>query len=114
MQALLNYETEIKKAFAKMEKDMDRHKAVFERLEADLEAVKGFEQPDYTEALRNMREQDSALYAAIRDAYEQGQFDGNPDKHCQGVIAAVNAIYNLGYSNGFKQGAEYAGKDVTK
>lgn len=110
MQALLNYETEIKKAFAKMEKDMDRHKAVFDRLQADLEAVKGFEQPDYTEALDAMRRQDSALYAAIRDAYEQEQFDGNPEKHCQGIIAAVNAIYNLGYSNGFKQGAEYAQK----
>lgn len=111
MQALLNYETEIKKAFAKMEKDMERHKAVFDRLQSDLEAVKGFEQ---TETLEAMRQHDSALYAAIRDAYEQEQFDGNPEKHCQGVIAAVNAIYNLGYSNGFKAGAEYAGKDVAK
>ena len=110
MQALLNYETEIKKAFAKMEKDMDRHKAVFDRLEADLEAAKGFEQPDYTEDLRNMQEQDSALYAAIRDAYEQEQFDGNPDKHCQGVIAAVNAVYNLGYAQGYTKGAQDAQK----
>lgn len=115
MQALLNYETEIKKAFAKMEKDMDRHKAVFDRLEADLEAVKGFEQPDYTEALRNMRELDSELYKAIRDYYEQEHFETNGDainKHCQGVMAAVTAIYNIGFNHGFKQGAEYAGKDA--
>lgn len=110
MQALDNYEREIKKAFKKMEGDMERHKDVFKRLEEDLKTVKAFEQPDYTEALDAMRKQDSALYAAIRDAYEQEQFDGNPEKHTQGVIAAVNAIYNLGFSNGFKQGAEYARK----
>lgn len=110
MQALDNYEREIKKAFEKMGKDLDQHKAVFDRLVSDLEAVKGFEAPDYAEALDAMRKQDSDLYAAIRQAYIREQFDGNPDKHTQGVIAAVNAIYNLGYNNGFKQGAEYAQK----
>lgn len=94
MQALENYEKELQKAFAKIEKDLERHKDVFTRLESELQAVKAFEQ------------QDSALYAAIRDAYEQEQFEENPDKHCQGVISAVNAIYNLGYANGFKAGAE--------
>lgn len=107
MQALENLEKEMQKAFAKMEKDFENHAAVFKRLEDDVKTVKGFE---YTEALEAMRQHDSALYAAIRDAYEQEQFDGNPEKHCQGVIAAVNAIYNLGFNNGFKQGAEYAQK----
>jgi Skp family chaperone for outer membrane proteins len=110
VQALDNLEKEMQKAFAKMEKDLENHAAIFKRLEGDLKAVKGFE---YTEALEAMRQHDSALYAAIRDAYEQEHFKTNGDamnKHCQGVIAAVNAIYNLGYSNGFKQGAEYAQK----
>ena len=110
MQALENYEREIKKAFQKMKADMEQHKGVFKRLEEDLKTVKGFEAPDYTEALDAMRKQDSDLYAAIRHAYIQEQFDGNPDKHTQGVIAAINAVYNLGFSNGFKQGAEYAQK----
>lgn len=115
MQALNNYETEIKKAFKKMKKDLEQHKGIFDRLEADLEAVKGFEQPEYAEALRNMRELDSELYKAIRDYYEQEHFETNGDamnKHCQGVMAAVTAIYNIGFNHGFKQGAEYAGKDA--
>ena len=100
-------EREIKKAFQKMEADMEQHKYDLKRLE---EALKGLKAPDYTEALNAMRKQDSDLYAAIRYAYIQEQFDGNPDKHTQGVIAAINAVYNLGFSNGFKQGAEYAQK----
>ena len=110
MQALENYEREIKKAFQKMEADMEQHKGVFKRLEEDLKTVKVFEAPDYTEALQMMREQDSDLYAAIRQAYIREQFENNPDRHCQGIMAAVNAIYNLGYANGFNQGAEDAQK----
>lgn len=108
MQALDNYEKEIKKAFDKMEEDFEQHKAVFDRLQEDLKSVKAFEQPDYTEALEKMQQRDSDLYKAIRQAYIREQYEGNPDKHTQGVMAAVNAIYNLGYSNGFKAGAEYA------
>lgn len=114
MQALDNYEREVKKAFQKMEEDLDRHKDVFKRLEADLKAVKGFDAPDYTEALDAMRKHDSDLYAAIRQAYIREQMDSNPDKHTQGVIAAINAVYNLGFSNGFKQGAEYAQKGIER
>lgn len=109
MQAFENLEKEMRKAFDKMEEDFENHSAIFKRLEDDLKTVKVFEAQDYTEALANMRKHDSALYAAIRDAYEREQFDGNQDKHCQGMIAAVNAIYNLGYGNGYKDGAA-AGK----
>lgn len=108
MQALLNFESELTKAFEKMQADFENHAAVFQRLEADLEAVKGFELQDYTETLAAMRKQDSKLYKAIRAAYEQEQFETNGDameRHCQGMIAAVNAIYNLGYGEGFKNGA---------
>ena len=108
MQALENYEREIKKAFQKMEADMEQHKGVFKRLEEDLKTVKGFEAPDYTEALEAMRQHDSDLYAAIRQAYIREQFNKDPDKHTQGVIAAINAVYNLGYGNGFNAGVEYA------
>lgn len=92
MQALENFEKEVGKAFEKMEADMEQHKEIFKRLEEDLKTVKTFEQHD------------NALYTAIRDAYNLDE------DHCQGMIAAVNAIYNLGFSNGFKQGAEYAQK----
>lgn len=111
MQPILNYETEIHKAFGKIREDMDRHKAVFKRLEDELATVKTFESADFKEALDAMRRRDSDLYAVILDAYNREQIDGNADQHCQGVIAAVNAIYNLGYGNGFKQGAEYARKE---
>lgn len=110
MQALLNYETEMQKAFAKIEKDIENHMDVFKRLESELEAVKLFEQQD-DKLIDEMRKHDSELYAAIRAAYEQEQFENNPDKHCQGMIAAVNAIYNLGYANGFKDGGKYARKE---
>lgn len=106
MQALKNYEKELRKAFAKMENDLERHKDIFKRLESELQAVEAFEQPDYAEALDNMRKRDSELYAAIRDAYEREQFDGNPEKHVQGIIAAIEAIYNLGFAQGFTQGAQ--------
>lgn len=100
MQALENLEKEMQKAFAKMEKDFEDHAAIFKRLEDDLATVKLFEQADHEEALADMRKQDSALYAVILDAYEkEGQ-----DSYCQGMIAAVNAIYNLGYMNGCKDG----------
>ena len=100
MQALTNYEKEIKTAFDKMRADLGRHKDVFKRLEDDLATVKLFEQADHEEALADMRKQDSALYAVILDAYErEGQ-----DSYCQGMVAAVNAIYNLGYMNGCKDG----------
>lgn len=50
------------------------------------------------------------LYDAIRKAYDQEQFPENGDevdRHAFGMIAAVNAIYNLGYGNGFVAGAKY-------
>ena len=112
MQALLNYETEVKKAFAQIEQDIDAHKDVFKRLESELDAVKLFEQQDNEVIIDEVRRHDSELYAAIHAAYEQEQFENNPDKHCQGMIAAVNAIYNLGYANGFKDGGEYARKEI--
>lgn len=110
MQALENYEKEIGKAFEKIGKDLEKHKDIFKRLEDDLATVRTFEELDYTDALAEMRRQDSELYSAIRDAYDREQFAGNKDKHIQGVIAAVHAIYGLGYNNGFKAGAEYAQK----
>lgn len=104
MQALENYGSEIKKAFGKIRKDFDKHAAVLNRLESDLEAVKDF-QPNYTEALDNMRRRDSELYAAIRDAYEQ-EPGADLDRHCMGMVAAVSAVYNLGYSRGYLDGAQ--------
>lgn len=111
MQALLNYEKEIRKAFKKMKNDMENHKAVFDRLEADLEAVKGFEAPDYNQAIAEAIECDSALYKAIRDHYEQELFPGNGDsinQHCQGVRAAIIAVYHLGLAQGYTQGYTHA------
>lgn len=117
MQALDNYETEIKKAFEKIEKDFERHKGVFKRLESDLQAVKAFEAPDYAEALKAEVERDSALYRAIRDYYEQELFPENGsslEQHCHGIRAAVNAIYNLGFAQGFTQGAQEAQRQAEK
>lgn len=108
MQALENYEKEISKAFEKIEKDLEKHKDIFKRLEDELVTVKTFEELDYTDALAEMRRVDSELYAAIRDAYDREQFSGNKDKHIQGVVAAVHAIYCLGYNSGLKEGARYA------
>lgn len=62
----------------------------------------------YEEALNEMRREDSELYKAIREAYYREQFEGNTDQHCQGVIAAIHAVFNLGQSIGFKRGFEYA------
>ena len=117
MQALQNYETELKKAFSKIEQDLERHKGVFKRLESELEAVKEFESPNYTEALQAEIERDSALYRAIRDYYEQELFPENGDsinQHCQGVRAAINAVYNLGFAQGYTKGAQDAQQKAEK
>ena len=50
------------------------------------------------------------LYNAIRTAYDREQFPENGDeidKHAMGLVAAVNAVYNLGFSAGFTAGARY-------
>ncbi len=117
MQALNNFESEMQKAFSKMEEDLDRHKAVFERLERELEAVKGFEAPDYNQAIAAAVERDSTLYRAIRDYYEQELFPENGDsinQHCQGVRAAINAVYNLGFAQGYTKGAQDAQQQAEK
>lgn len=65
----------------------------------------------YTEALREMRQQDSELYKAIRAAYLQEQDEANGDdveRHCQGVICGIETIFRLGYATGFAAGSEYA------
>lgn len=66
---------------------------------------------DYREALQAEMETESALYKAIRAAYIQEQTESNGDalqQHCSGIMAAVKAIYQLGYGQGFTAGAEYA------
>ena len=43
MQALDNFENELKKAFSDMRADLERHMRIFGRLEEDLKTVKEFE-----------------------------------------------------------------------
>lgn len=117
MQALNNFENEMQKAFGRMQEDLERHKGVFKRLERELQAVKEFESPNYTEALQAEIERDSALYRAIRDYYEQELFPENGsslEQHCSGVRAAVNAIYNLGFAQGYTKGAQDAQEQAEK
>lgn len=112
MQALQNYETELRKALNKLEKDYEQHKGVLKRLESELETVKE-SGPNYTAALQAEIERDSSLYKAIRDYYKQEFFPENGsslEQHCHGTRAAVNAIYNLGFAQGYKQGAQDAQK----
>lgn len=112
LQALVNYGSELQKARDRIEETNRTNEAVLSRLQNDLEAVRSFaEVENYEDALRNMREQDSELYKAIRAAYLQEQTDENGDavdQHCQGMIAAIEAVYRLGYAEGFKAGAEAA------
>ena len=61
---------------------------------------------------RNQLPQDteSTLVKLIRNCYLQEQAETNGDateQHICGVIAAVRAIYQLGYSQGFTAGAQY-------
>ena len=61
---------------------------------------------------RNQLPQDteSTLVKLIRNYYLQEQAETNGDateQHICGVIAAVRAIYQLGYSQGFTAGAQY-------
>ena len=65
---------------------------------------------DFQTAVRAAMQLEGQLYNAIRDAYEVGQRANGDDidRHACGCIAAVNAIYNLGYASGFKDGADYA------
>lgn len=60
-------------------------------------------------AVRAAMQLDGKLYNAIREAYdvEQDIYSDEIDRHAYGCIAAVNAVYNLGYGAGFKAGAEY-------
>lgn len=112
LEALDNFKTEIGKARRRIEEANRNNEAILDRLENDLGAVREFAEEDsYGDALRNVRQQDSALYKAIRAAYLQEQTDENGDavdQHCQGVICAIEAVYRLGYAEGFKAGAEAA------
>lgn len=65
---------------------------------------------DFRAAVRAAMQLDGQIYNAVRDAYNREQFDGNGDEidcHAYGVIAAVNAIYNLGHAAGFECGARF-------
>lgn len=66
---------------------------------------------NFRAAVRAAMQLEGQLYNAIRKAYEVEQgltANGDEiDRHAYGCIAAVNAIYNLGYASGFKAGAEY-------
>lgn len=117
LEAIANYGQELQKARRRIEEANRAGEAILTRLQNDLEAVRAFaeEENGYTEALRIMREQDSKLYKAIRDAYTQEQFDENGDaleQHCQGMIAAIEAVYRLGFAEGFKAGAEEAERRI--
>lgn len=50
---------------------------------------------------------DGELYRAIKDAYEQEQ-DADPasaaEKHAQGVMAAIKAVYMIGEAHGYTEG----------
>ena len=114
LEALANYGRELQKARAQIEEANRTSEAILTRLQNDLSAVRDFAEEEagssYTEALRIMRQQDSELYRAIRAAYLQEQADENGDavdQHCQGMIAAIEAVYRLGYAQGIKTGAEY-------
>ena len=113
LEALDNFKKEIGKARHRIEESNRNSEAILDRLENDLGAVREFaeEESGYTDALRIVRQQDSALYKAIRAAYLQEQDEENGDtvdQHCQGVISAIEAVYRLGYAEGFKAGAEAA------
>ncbi len=116
LQALVNYGSELQKARDRIEETNRTNEAVLSRLQNDLEAVRSFaEVENYEDALRNMREQDSELYKAIRAAYlrEQNEENGDPLAwHCQGMISAVQAIYNLGYATGYNAGAKDAEEKI--
>ena len=112
LEAMANYGQEMQKARSRIKEANRKNEAILSRLQNDFEAVKGFEEEErYGDALRNMRKQDSELYRAIQAAYLQEQMDEDGDaidQHCQGMIAAIEAVYRLGYAEGFKAGAEEA------
>ena len=65
---------------------------------------------NFNAAVRAAMQLDGQMYNAIREAYNREQFDENGDeidRHAYGLIAAVNAVYNLGHAAGFKAGAEF-------
>ena len=118
LEAIANYGQELQKARRRIEEANRAGEAILTRLQNDLEAVRSFaeeESGSYTEALRVMREQDSELYRAIRAAYLQEQDEENGDavdQHCQGMVAAIEAVYRLGFAEGFKAGAEEAERRI--
>ena len=116
LEAIENYGQELQKARRRIEDANRTSEAILTRLQNDLEAVRGFAaEESYGDALRNMRQQDSELYRAIRAAYVQEMDDCNGDavdQHCQGMIAAIEAVYRLGYAEGFKAGAEEAERRI--
>lgn len=70
---------------------------------------------DVMQIMRDDAERNSMLYKAIQTAYLQEQADSNGNglqQHCSGVMAAVKAIYQLGYGQGFTAGAEYAERHI--
>ena len=118
LEAIANYGQELQKARRRIEDANRAGEAILSRLQNDLEAVRGFAEEEgnsYTEALRVMREQDSLLYKAIREAYTREQDEENGDavdQHCQGMIAAIEAVYRLGYAQGFTAGSEEAERRI--
>lgn len=63
---------------------------------------------------RELIERHSRLYAAIADAYEEEQDDDAAtakERHINGVMAAVKAIYLMGNSEGYCQGYWDGAKD---
>ena len=87
LQALVNYGSELQKARDRIEETNRTNEAVLSRLQNDLEAVRSFaEVENYEDALRNMREQDSELYKAIRAAYAPSCSKGSH------VISSITAV----------------------
>ena len=70
-------------------------------------------------AVRAAMQLDGQLYNAIREAYDREQFAENGDeidRHAFGLVAAVNAVFNLGHAVGFEAGARFVregGEDQT-
>ena len=70
---------------------------------------------DVMQIMQDDAERNSMLYKSIQTASLQEQADSNGNtlqQHCSGVMAAIKAVYQLGYSQGFTAGAEYAEKQI--
>ena len=69
---------------------------------------------DLNEYERYVLQVDGELYQAIADAYEQEQ-QADPataeEKHVQGVMAAIKAVYMIGEAHGYTAGYQAALKE---